>query len=104
MFALFCPDCWCGRSCGQRYWGDFYSDPPDCWDPCDCNGNYTGGCRSCGGGGYGMPNGYSQGYPINGNVSGGMLTGGGNIISQTDRTMGPNPMSTTEPHPAAKPQ
>ena len=50
MFALFTPAYWCGRGCGERYWGDFYSDPPDCWDPCDCHGNYTGGCRHCGGG------------------------------------------------------
>ena len=43
--------CWCGPNCGERYWGDFYSDPPDCEDPCDCYGNYAGGgCRSCGGG------------------------------------------------------
>jgi hypothetical protein len=50
LFALFTPNTWCGPSCGERYWGDFYSDPPDCSDPCDDSGNYTGhGCRSCGG-------------------------------------------------------
>lgn len=60
VFALFTPNYWHGRACGERYWGDFYSDPPDCWDPCDCQGNYTGGstmnygsghatggCRNC---------------------------------------------------------
>ena len=41
LFALFLPCSWCGPSCGERYWGDFYSDPPDCWDPCDGYGNYT---------------------------------------------------------------
>jgi hypothetical protein len=47
---LFTPNSWCGPSCGERYWGDFYSDPPDCWDPCDHCGNYTGGgCHNCGG-------------------------------------------------------
>ncbi len=50
LFALFTPNCYCGPSCGERYWGDFYSDPPACWDPCDQSGNYTGGgCHSCGG-------------------------------------------------------
>ena len=41
LFALATPRCWACQSCGRRYWGDFYSDPPDCWDPCDCHGNYT---------------------------------------------------------------
>jgi hypothetical protein len=52
LFALMSPNNWCGPSCGQRYWGDFYSDPPACHDPCDCYGNYnSSGCRSCGCGG-----------------------------------------------------
>ena len=50
LFALFGRGFWCGPNCGERYWGDFYGDPPDCEDPCDCHGNYAGGCRSCGGG------------------------------------------------------
>ena len=41
LFALFTRGCWCGPNCGERYWGDFYSDPPDCEDPCDCHGNYA---------------------------------------------------------------
>lgn len=52
VFALFTPPTWCGPNCGERYWGDFYSDPPACSDPCDRCGNYAGhggGCRSCGG-------------------------------------------------------
>jgi len=49
LFRILANRSWCGPSCGERYWGDFYSDPPDIWDPCDCGGNYTG--RAC------------QGYP-----------------------------------------
>jgi hypothetical protein len=58
VFALLMHGSWWGPSCGERYWGDFYSDPPDCWDPCDGYGNYSGGggdcgCDTCGGtGGY----------------------------------------------------
>jgi hypothetical protein len=48
LFALFTRDSWCGSGCGERYWGDFYGDPPDCCDPCDRCGNFTGGCNSCG--------------------------------------------------------
>jgi len=47
--------------CGERYWGDWYGDPPDCNDPCDYYGNYMGGgCSTCGGGGMaaGIPSGY----------------------------------------------
>lgn len=40
---LFRPVTWCGPVCGERYWGDFYGDPPQCWDPCDPCGNYVGG-------------------------------------------------------------
>ncbi len=51
VFALFTAGtyrgCWGG--CGERYWGDWYGDPPECSDPCDCHGNFTGGgCSSCG--------------------------------------------------------
>ena len=59
VFAMFTPNCWCGPSCGERYWGDFYSDPPDCWDPCDHCGNYAGrGCHNCGGSHPGPSHGY----------------------------------------------
>jgi len=51
LFDILAHRSWCGPSCGERYWGDFYSDPPDIWDPCDCYGNYTGrGCQNCAGG------------------------------------------------------
>lgn len=43
IFALFTRNCWSSCGCGERYWGDFYGDPPDCCDPCDRCGNYTGG-------------------------------------------------------------
>jgi hypothetical protein len=53
LFAMFTRDSWCGSGCGERYWGDFYGNPPDCCDPCDRCGNYTGrgcgGCGECGG-------------------------------------------------------
>lgn len=42
IFRLFRPVSWVGPSCGERYWGDFYGEPPDCCDPCDRYGNYTG--------------------------------------------------------------
>jgi len=42
VFRLFRPVAWVGPSCGERYWGDYYSEPPDCCDPCDCHGNFTG--------------------------------------------------------------
>jgi len=57
VFALFTAGTYrgCGlgdraSGCGERYWGDWYGDPPECCDPCDCYGNFTGGCS--GGGGY----------------------------------------------------
>ena len=49
---LFCCPTWCGPCCGERYWGEFYNDPPEFWDPCDSHGNWTGrSCSSCGHGG-----------------------------------------------------
>ncbi len=53
IFALFTRDCWCGSGCGERYWGDFYGDPPDLCDPCDRCGNYTGRGNGWTGGGRG---------------------------------------------------
>jgi hypothetical protein len=54
--GVFAPPCWVGPSCGERYWGEFYSDRPDCGDPCDEYGNWIGrgrwhgrgGCSTCG--------------------------------------------------------
>jgi len=97
LFALLTRGCWWGSGCGcseERYWGDFYSDPPDCWDPCDCYGNYTGGgCADCGGG-YGGFGGYTDG---------GIASSGGQIISQTDRAVTSVPKMATVPHRATRP-
>jgi hypothetical protein len=98
LFALFTPGYWCGRSCGERYWGDFYSDPPDCWDPCDRHGNYMGGgCRNCGG------NGGNGGGYVNGRAADAMPSSEENIVSQSDRVVGPAPRPAAQPHKAAKP-
>lgn len=101
VFALFMGGYWCGPSCGQRYWGDFYSDPPDCMDPCDCGGNFTGGrCHTCG-------NGYGQTTGYNRTMTGGVVSNGsiseGNIISQSDRVVGQFSNDVTQPHRATKP-
>lgn len=126
LFALFTCGTWWGPNCGERYWGDFYSDSPDCWDPCDGYGNYTGsGCQSCGGSGGGYSGGYSGGSGggcrnCNGgggggfdgyarSAAGGRVTDGGpvareNYVSQDDRVVNPNPKPATQPHRAARPQ
>lgn len=28
--------------CGERYWNEWYNDPPRCAEPCDCYGNWIG--------------------------------------------------------------
>ena len=94
------PCTWCGPSCGERYWGDFYSDPPDCWDPCDCHGNFTGGgCHSCRNGHGG---GYSRDDMGDGYVDEGMPVSDGNVISQNDRVVGQTSNGATQPHRAMK--
>jgi hypothetical protein len=60
VFSIFKANTWCGPSCGERYWGDFYSDPPECHDPCDTCGNYVGR-SSYRGGEWGSVGGYSTG-------------------------------------------
>jgi hypothetical protein len=45
LFGLFRCGTFCGSGCGERYWGDWYGDPPDCCDPCDNCGNFTGGSQ-----------------------------------------------------------
>jgi hypothetical protein len=38
--------------CGERYWNEWYNDPPRCADPCDCCGNWMGpGVPTCCSGG-----------------------------------------------------
>jgi hypothetical protein len=39
--------CYAGRSCGERYWGEWISDPPDRCDPCNQCGDFIGP-RCCG--------------------------------------------------------
>jgi hypothetical protein len=60
LFSIFECNTWRGPSCGERYWGDFYSDPPACHDPCDQCGNYVG--RTYSSGNWGSGRGYSSGY------------------------------------------
>jgi hypothetical protein len=101
VFALLFGGYWCGPSCGERYWGDFYSDSPDCWDPCDGSGNYTGGrCRNCGGG-YAQTTGY--GRNVVGNSVDDAYMPEGNIVSQTDRVVGQSPNVVSQPHRANRP-
>ncbi len=105
LFAWLAPCRWWGCSgCGDRYWGDFYNDPPDCWDPCDNYGNYTGGgCRNCGRRS-GTVMDYGQSSMSEGRVvNDGMPAGDGNIISQSDRTVGPAPSPAAQPHKAERP-
>jgi hypothetical protein len=103
LFALFTHDSWSSCGCGQRYWGDFYGDPPDCCDPCDRCGNYIGGgngcggCSSCGGSGYGSRGcncGGSQ--PMMEQTSPSPVPMEGRVISQGTR------VSRQIPTPAAK--
>jgi hypothetical protein len=104
VFALFSPATWCGSNCGQRYWGDFYSDPPDCWDPCDSCGNYTGStggeCSSCGGSGrqHGGFDGYTRGRRVEGDYD-----SQDNVISENDRSIEEIPKPAPQPHKATRP-
>ena len=101
LFALFSPNAWCGPSCGQRYWGDFYSDPPDCHDPCDCYGNYSGGgggggCRSCGGSA-----GHTRNYVASQFDDGTPMTEEeGELVPQADRVVTPAARQAGTPHKA----
>ncbi len=110
VFGLLMNGCWLGgcSGCGERYWGDFYSDPPDCWDPCDGYGNYSGGggCQSCGQGG--VSGGcQSCGHRANADVfdddfQGSVQNGRERIISQNDREVVPAPTPAGQPHKAVK--
>jgi hypothetical protein len=106
VFALLMQGCsWCPSCGGDRYWGDFYSDPPDCWDPCDKYGNYTGGgCSTCGGKGrharYSEYGGDDQGAVMEGDE--GVVTSD-NIVPQSDRASNQVPTPAKQPRKAAKP-
>lgn len=100
VFALFSPCNWWGPHCGERYWGDFYSDPPDCWDPCDGCGNYTGSGYSSYGGANGGYEGYRQ-RSATGNVfSDAETVPAGEIV---ERRVGPAPKPAGQPHKATRP-
>ena len=96
---FYCP------SCGERYWGDYYDNPPDCWDPCDNGGNYTGGgCSSCGS--RGRVQRYSNGD--NGDYAEEsaeeMATPQGTVVTQPGRTTSPTPAPTSTLKPAIEPR
>ena len=91
LFALFTRDCWRGSGCRDRYWGDFYGDPPDRCDPCDRCGNYTGGWNGCNSGnGRGCNCGGDQGMVEQ------TVPMEGRVITQGDR------VSRKAPTPASK--
>ena len=109
VFALIGRGIWGCGGCGERYWGDFYGDPPDCWDPCDGYGNYTGGagsgCRSCGRG-YSGEAGYAEGYPAGGRavVDQAMpIPRDGKIVSENDRVVEPAAKPVAQPRKAIGP-
>lgn len=128
VFALFSPSTWGCSGCGERYWGDFYSDPPDWHDPCDCYGNYAGGGCGCGGGGsYGEVRGgnggcrHCGGHAARGDSYGGYDDGyasgeqvvsdrvvsdpqGGRVISQGDRAVNAEVGPAPQPHRAYRGQ
>lgn len=114
VFALFSCRTWWGPNCGERYWGDFYSDPPDCWDPCDGYGNYTGGgCQSCGSGGS-VRGGGCKSCGGGANYGGGAFdeydsspvsnrNNGPSMADENDRTVIPAPKPVPQPHKATRP-
>jgi len=95
------PNCWCGPTCGERYWGDFYSDAPDCRDPCDTYGNYSGGgCRNCGG-----PSGHTHGHHNGYADDGAPMTQEDEITPQAEHVMTPAHKPTlAPPRKTIKPQ
>lgn len=47
LFAVLHPETFCGRGCGERYFGEWYSDPVDFCDPCGTCGAAPGECADC---------------------------------------------------------
>jgi hypothetical protein len=33
---------WMCSQCGEKYWSEWFNDPPECCDPCDDCGHYVG--------------------------------------------------------------
>ncbi len=96
---------WYGRSCGERYWGDFYGDPPDCHDPCDRCGNFTGRMGYCDNGCYGHGC-YGRGYPAmarRGGVYGIDYSCSGPVMDVHPEQLKPAAASNPKPHKAVRP-
>ena len=96
---------WYGRSCGERYWGDFYGDPPDCHDPCDRCGNFTGGMGYCDNGCYGHGC-YGRGYPAmarHGGMHGMDCSCDGPVMDMSTEQLNPAAASGPKPRKAVRP-
>jgi hypothetical protein len=116
VFSLFARDSWYGPGCGERYWGDFYSDPPDTCDPCDRSGHYTGGGYGYRSNGY-VSGGYAGGGYVGGSTQPGKscncgnhqafdytLPAGGRVISQGEHVVSQDDRAVEQvPTPAPKP-
>ena len=118
--SVFSRDVWSCSGCGERYYGDWYSDPPDCHDPCDRCGNFTG--RSSRWNGWGSMGTGVSGYNVRG--AGYYSEGGSGCKSCGQRQTGPmapvassddseymdhvfapsGPTTKTSPTPAKKPK
>ena len=42
-----CAKAYCCDQCGERYWSEWFNDPPECCDPCNDCGAYTGDRACC---------------------------------------------------------
>ncbi len=118
--------CYHGRSCGERYWGEWVSDPPNCCDPCNQCADFVGprccgpgplmrlwsaivchpcchscggvGCDACGGGSY------SAGYaPSHGGGCSTCGGGHGNIMNENWDHQSPPPVPGKMIHSAGQP-
>lgn len=106
---LSCPFAWLlsgiyGCSgCGERYWGDFYGDPPDCYDPCDNCGNYVGNASSggcgCGNRGGSVTRSYARRGHVQG-YDGDYADEGAELLPPTEGTVITKPERTVKPAPA----
>jgi hypothetical protein len=101
VFSIFNANTWRGPTCGERYWGDFYSDPPACHDPCDRCGNYVG--RSTYGSDWGSVRGYSSG-----SIGGGCNCNKNRVMSdepimEEGRVTHPTTRVSRQPTPARQP-
>ncbi len=97
---IFSPYGWYGRSCGERYWGDFYGDPPDCHDPCDRCGNFTGRMGYCDNECYG------HGYPAmarHGRAYGVDCSCDGPVMDMPPEQLKPATASDQKPRKAVRP-